>query len=223
MGQHRTRTGKVITRLRQRRLVAVLGDSEALTPRGWLEAVRQGISTAPQVVWLSDGARGFWRRYEEQWAAVAGGILDFSHAVPSLWKGAAAWLDGRTTQARRWVGWARHRLRHGQPDGVLADVVEALEVEGLPASARETLTALYAYWERPRDHIDSAQDKDLGLPRGSGRVDSAWKWRIQQRCKGVGMRWSEDGFHHLLPLRLAWVNGSFEALFQGQLQPSPNT
>src|SRR4029453_12388415 len=154
LGQHRTRTGKVLTRLRQRRLVAVLGDIEALKPRLWLEAVRQGLSTAPQVVWLSDGARGLWRLYEEQLAAVAVGILDFYHAVQYLWKGAAAWLDGRTTRARRWFGWARHRLRHGQPDGVLADLVEALAVEGLPDSARDTLTALYAYLERHRAHID---------------------------------------------------------------------
>jgi hypothetical protein len=223
LGQHRTRTGKGITRLRQRRLVAVLGDSEALKPRVWLEAVRQGSSTAPQVVWRSDGARGFWRLYEEQLAVVAVGILDFYHAVQSLWKGAAAWLDGRPTQARRWCGWARHRWRHGQPDGGLADVVEALEVEGLPDSARDTLTALYAYLERHREHIDYAKDKDLGLPLGSGMVESACKWRIQQRFKGVGMRWSADGFNHLLPLRLAWVNGSFEASFQVQLQPSPNT
>jgi hypothetical protein len=223
LGQHRTRTGQVITRLRQRRLVAVLGDIDALKPRLWLEAVRQGISTAPQVVWLRDGARGLWRLYEECLAASAMGILDFYHAVQYLWKGAAAWLDGRTTQARRWFGWARHRLRHGQPDGVLADLVEALEVEGLPAPARDTLTALYAYLERHRDHLDYATYKELGLPIGSGMVESACKWLIQQRFKGVGMRWSEAGFNHLLHLRLAWVNGSFEALFQVQLQPSPNT
>jgi hypothetical protein len=36
------------------------------------------------------------------------------------------------------------------------------------------------------------------------------------------MRWSEDGFNPLLPLRLAWVNGSFETVLQGQRQPSPN-
>ena len=223
LGQHRTRTGKGITRLRQRRLVAVLGDIEALKPRVWLEAVRQSLSTAPQVVWLSDGARGLWRLYAERLAASAVGILDFYHAVQYLWKGAAAWLDGRTAQARRWFGWARHRLRHGQPDGVLADLGEALEVEGLPASTRETLTALSAYLERHRDHIDYAQYKALGLPIGSGMVESACKWLIQQRFKGVGMRWSEAGFNHLLHLRLAWVNGSFEALFQVQLQPSPNT
>ena len=44
-------------------------------------------------------------------------------------------------------------------------------------------------------------------------VESACKWLIQQRFKGVGMRWSEGGFNHLLHLRLAWVNGRFEALF----------
>ena len=82
------------------------------------------------------------RLYAEQLAAVAVGILDFYHAVQYLWQGAAAWLDGRTPRARRWFGWARHRLRHGQPDGVLADLVEALAVEGLPDSARDTLTAL---------------------------------------------------------------------------------
>jgi hypothetical protein len=37
--------------------------------------------------------------------------------------------------------------------------------------------------------------------------------------KGVGMRWSEDGFTHLLHLRLCWVNGRFDSLFPGV---SPN-
>ena len=59
-------------------------------------------------------------------------------------------------------------------------------------------------------------------------VPKTLKWRLllysyETFLKGVGMRWSEDGFNHLLHLRLAWVNGSFEALFQVQLQPSPNT
>jgi hypothetical protein len=37
------------------------------------------------------------------------------------------------------------------------------------------------------------------------------------------MRWSEEGFNHLLHLRLAWVNGSFAALFQVEVQASPKT
>jgi hypothetical protein len=222
-GRHRTRTGKLVARLQQRRLVAVFGDIEALQQRLWLEALRQGIRHASQVVWLSDGARGLWRLFEERFTAYARGILDFYHAVQQLWKRAAAWLDGRTTQARRWFGWARHRLRHGNPDGVLADLADALEVEGLPDTARDTLRTVYAYLERHREHIDYETYKALGLPLGSGMVESACKWLIQQRFKGVGMRWSEEGFNHLLHLRLAWVNGSFEALFQMKVQASPNT
>ena len=220
ISQHRTRTGQVVTRLTQRRLVAVLGDIDALKPRLWLEALRQGIRNAPQVVWLSDGGRGLWRLFDECFAASATGILDFYHAAQNLWKSAAAWLDGRTTQARRWFTWARHRLRHGHPDGVLGDLAEALDVEGLPNTARDTLRTVYAYLERHRAHIDYAIYKELGLPLGSGMVESACKWLIQQRFKGVGMRWSEDGFNHLVHLRLAWVNGRFETLFGLALSPN---
>ncbi len=221
LGQHRTRTGQVVTRLTQRRLVAVLGDIDALKPRLWLEALRQGIRSAPQVVWLSDGGRGLWRLFEEQFSGYATGVLDFYHAAQNLWKSAAAWLDGRTTQARRWFGWARHRLRHGHRDGVLADLADALEVEGLPDTVRDTVRTVYAYLERHHEHINYAVYKALGLPLGSGMVESACKWLIQQRFKGVGMRWSEDGFNHLLHLRLAWVNGRFEALFGLALSPNP--
>jgi len=125
LGQQRTRTGQSVTRLQQRRLVAVLGDIETLRPRLWLEALRQGILQAPRVVWLSDGGRGVWRLFEEQFAASSVGILDLYHAAQNVWKSAAAWLDGRTTKAHRWFAWARHRLRPGTPDGVLADLAEA--------------------------------------------------------------------------------------------------
>src|SRR5712691_944813 len=182
LGRHTTRTGKVVARLHQRRLVAVCGDIDALQRRLWLEALRQGLMHASQV----------------------------------------AWLGGRTIQARRWFGWARHRLRYGHPDGVLADLADALEVEGLPATARDTVRTVSAYLERHREHIDYAAYKALGLPLGSGMVESACTWLIQQRFKGVGMRWSEDGFNHLFHLRLAWVNGRFETLFDLVLSPNPN-
>jgi hypothetical protein len=175
--------------------------------------VQQGILSAPQVVWLSDGARGFWRLFDERFAQYAQGILDFYHAAQNLWMGAKVWLDGRTKQARAWFVKARRQLRRGQAHKVLADIEAALALEGLPTSAHEALTKVYNYLDKHRDHIDYAKFKESGLPIGSGIVESACKWLIQQRFKGVGMRWSEDGFNHLLHLRLAWVNGRFDDLF----------
>ena len=167
---------------------------------------------------MAHGAYGGWAR--SSWRRLLWASWTFT-TLCSTWEGAAAWLDGRTTRACRWFGWARHRLRHGQLDGVLADLVEALAVESLPDSARDTLTALYAYLERHRDHIDYAKYKDLGLPMGSGMVESACKWLIQRfmerECAGVRtdltICYTSDS---------PGATASFEALFQVQLQPSPN-
>jgi hypothetical protein len=220
VGRHRRRPGERVARLPQRRLVAVFGDIEALQGRVWLEALRPGIRSAPQVVWRRDGARGVWCLVAECFTASAMGLFDVYHAAQPLWQGATAWLAGRTRHARRWCSWARHRLRQGKPDGVLADVADALAVEGLPPTARDTVRTVYASRQRHREPIDSAKDKALGLPLGSGMGERACTWLIQQRFTGVGMRWSEDGFNHLLPLRLAWVNGRFEALFGLALSPN---
>lgn len=206
--------------LHQRRLVAVLGSIDALRPRLWLEALRQGVLTASQVVWLSDGGVGFWGLYVACFAPYAIGILDFYHAAQNLWKGAKAWLDGRSKKARQWFVSARHRLRHGETNVVLNDIAAALELDGLPETARKALKNLYDYLDTHQHHIQYKKFKEMGLPIGSGMVESACKWLIQQRFKGVGMRWSETGFNHLLHLRLAWVNGRFDELFA--LDDSPN-
>jgi hypothetical protein len=214
VGQRVTRTGRTVSVLARRRLVAVLGTIDEFQPRLWLTAVKEGLLQVRVAVWLSDGGRGFWRAYADQFAFYAGGILDFYHASQHLWKAARVWLDGRTTQARTWFATARHKLRHGAAQEVLDDLREAHLTPTLSAEVRKTLANVIAYLDTHRDHIDYEGYKEMGLPIGSGMVESVCKWLIQQRFKCVGMRWSEDGFTHLLHLRLAWVNGTFDDLFE---------
>jgi hypothetical protein len=221
LGHRVTRTGKTVSVFVRRRLVAVLGTIDEFQARLWLTSVKEGILQARTVVWLSDGGRGFWRVFNEQFACYACGILDFYHASQNLWKGARAWLDGRTTTAREWFTSARHRLRAGKAHEVVDELKHGSMTPTLPASVRKTLENVVAYLEEHQDHIDYKLYKELGLPIGSGMVESACKWLIQQRFKGVGMRWSENGFNHLLHLRLAWVNGTFADLFNSV--PSPNS
>jgi hypothetical protein len=66
-------------------------------------------------------------------------------------------------------------------------LLEALEVESLPERASEALVQLYHYLNGHRDHINYAKYEELGLPLGSGMVESACKWLIQQRFKGVAL------------------------------------
>lgn len=209
-----SRTGQSATRLGQRRLVAVLGDIDALQPRLHLEALRQGITTAPQVVWLSDGARGFWRLFEQHFTSVAVGILDFYHATQHLWSAAQAYgqnVSGRTPE--QWFERLRHQLRHGYVHRIVKQFSRLLTYCSTPESAKPTLNRVRHYLHIHLAHLQYRQFKKLGFPIGSGMVESACKWLIVQRFKGTGMRWSETGFNHLLHLRLAWVNGRFDPLF----------
>jgi hypothetical protein len=210
---HTTGSGKSVTRLQGRRLTAVLGDIDARSPRLHLTALIVGLAAATQVAWLSDGGRGFWGLYAHCFATDAMGILDFYHAAQNLWKAAAAWWDGRTNQAKDWFTQSRHQLRHGEAQAVIADLAAALALQDLPEPTRDTIAKVHDYLTQHQAHIDYARFQQLGLPLGSGMVESACKWLIQQRFKGVGMRWSEEGFNHLLHLRLAWVNGEFDHLF----------
>lgn len=222
LGTRRTRSGKQVPHLHHHRVAAVLGDIDDLAERMWLEGLKQGVREATQVVWLSDGARGLWRLFDERFQPYAIGVLDFYHAAQNVWSGVKVWLDGRTTHCQEWFADARHRLRHGQANDVLDDIKAAAALPGLPNSAEKALTKLYNYLKKHQDHIEYDRFKEMGVPIGSGLVESTCKWLIQQRFKGVGMRWSEDGFNHLLHLRLAWVNGHFDAVFPA-FTPSPKS
>jgi hypothetical protein len=76
LGRRVTRAGKTVPQLLRRRLVAVLGTIDDFIPVIQLEATRQGVKTAPLVVWLSDGGRGFWRVYRTCFATAIA-VLDF--------------------------------------------------------------------------------------------------------------------------------------------------
>lgn len=212
LGQRLTQTGEAVTQLRHRRLVAVLGDLAAFIPAVKLEAHRQSFESAPKVIWLSDGGRGFWRVYRQCFAHCAVAVLDFYHAAGHLWRVATVLFPTKTDQLKWFERW-RHALRHGQHRTVLAMLTALVNTDLLTGKSLNTLIQVQAYFQRHRSHVRYQHFEQQQIPLGSGMVESACKWLIQQRFKGVGMRWSEDGLNHLLILRVAWVNQRFDDLF----------
>jgi hypothetical protein len=213
--QRTTRTNKTVTVLKQRRLVAFLGSIKQFMPFLKLELQKQDWLHAVRVVWVSDGGTGYWGVFKKvlQPFFKVTGILDFYHAAQNLYKAAQVWLDGRTVACRTWFESRRHRLRHGEEAKVLTELEELLQSKQLSESARGAIQNIYHYLQQHENHIHYQQFKEDGLPIGSGVVESACKWLIQQRFKGVGMRWSEDGFNRLLYVRVSWVNQRFNAAF----------
>lgn len=214
LGQRVKRSGETVSVLMHRRLVAVLGDIDTFIAHLQQEAQRQSFETASSVIWLSDGGRGFWRVYQQCFAHCAIGILDFFHAAGHLWKATTTLFENpRSAQARAWFKQWRHQLRHGHHQAVLASLTYLINANLLQGKKLRTLLQVQSYFQRHHAHIHYQDFEKQDFPLGSGMVESACKWLIQQRFKGVGMRWSEEGFNHLLVLRLAWANERFDDLF----------
>ena len=173
------RNGKRITRLQRRRLVAVLGNLQMFQPRLQIEAVRQGIETAPQVVWLSDGARGFWRLFKACFAHLAVGILDFYHAAAYLWQVADAYREGNPARTpQMWFERLRHQLRHGYVHRILKELRWLSRSSHTAASTKTVLNRVHDFFDKHREHVQYRQFKKQGLPIGSGMVESACKWGV---------------------------------------------
>ena len=218
LGRKVTKKGREVKIVVRKRVVAVLGTIDEFKARMALMSEKEGLSEEQSAVWLSDGGKGFWSMFNEAFSKKAIGVLDFYHAAQNVWKGARAWLDGRTRAARKWFADARGKIREGNVSQVLRELKDEPDTERLSPEDRRTLENLIAYLETHKEHMDYDKFKALGLPIGSGIVESTCKWLIQQRFKGVGMRWSEKGFRTLLHLRLEWVNEGFDDLFSA----SPN-
>lgn len=207
--------GEKISKLVQRRLVAVLGNIELFQKHMQLEAYKQRVSKSKVTAWISDGGRGFWKLFENYFSKFSIGILDFYHGVQYLWRFAKTCLDGRTNAAKTWFNQARKDFRKGDITSIMfpLEKQEIIEKYGSKSPQIRAYQNINDYLLYHVEHINYAHFQSLGLPIGSGMVESACKWLIQQRFKCVGMRWSEKGFNHLLQLRVAWINNRFDRLF----------
>ena len=215
-----TRSGEMAGRLWQRRVVAVLGDTDQLAAHMRLEAIRQRVFEAPRLAWISDGARGLWRIFETHFDPKATGILDFYHAAGQLHEAVVAWY-GFPTSVEIVFRQLRHDLRHGKVASVISRLEKGLEETFYEKEQRQTIQRVVNYLRRHSDRLAYPDFEESGMPLGSGFVESAVKWLIQQRFKGTGMRWSEDGFNHLLMLRQAWANDRFDETCEAAFAASP--
>ncbi len=155
-----------------------------------------------------------WRLFEAGFSHLAVGILDFYHAAAHLWQAAEAYRDGNPARTpQMWFKRLRHPLRHGYVHRILSELRWLSRSPNTAPGTQVILRRVHDYRQTHQAHLPYRQFKQPGLPLGSGMVESACKWLITQRFKGVGMRWSETGLEHLLARRVAWVNQCLDALF----------
>ncbi len=174
---------------------AGLWDAATFTNHHWAEACRRGVDQAQTVVCLSDGARWIWAMVFLCFAQRIE-ILDWWHAAQRLWTIAHETFE--PANARPWVQQAKGWLARGQLRLLFRQIRYLYpRDQPLPEPVRQAIGYLF----RNRQRMDYATYRQLGLPIGSGTIESACKTVVQARMKQAGMRWSRDGAQAMLALR----------------------
>lgn len=218
----KNKKGKKTSRAIHKRFVASFCGKSEFRHRMAVESRKHDFIRAKSTLWISDGAKDLWSIYEDFFWHKCQGILDYYHLIQNLSKATKIAFDGRTKKAKIWFRKIRRLFFSGKYESALQLVGEQMKECEQYSNTYNALLGFISYVEPHKDHIDYRSYKKQGLPIGSGIVESACKYLIQQRFKGVGMRWSNTGFDNLLHLRLAWFNGRFDLLFEYQFHSLRN-
>ena len=151
---------------------------------------------------VSDGARWIWARTCQLLKSL--GIkekdcvqtLDFYHAVEHLSNFANLKAKWTEQEKKAWV----NRMKKWLKLGKAAELVEELRKQA-KYSRCHGLTTEVKFFEAHLPHLAYNKSRDLGLPIGSGAVESAVRRVLNLKLKGPGLHWSEQGASNMLILR----------------------
>jgi hypothetical protein len=184
--------------------------SVAETGRRWGHCARQagwGLNSCIHA--MGDGADWIRRQSREVFQKQGVFLCDFYHVSEYL--GAAA-IHCRPRQPGSWRRTQQKRLRCGAVQKVMA----ALEAHLEPADTAEEDAPVrngYRYLNNRRDCLDYPRALALGLPIGSGMIESGHRHVLHARLKKAGAAWRPDHADQIAQLRVLRANRQWSSLW----------
>ena len=216
------RSGKRPRNWEEMRLVAAQAKDSATTIYGatfgsvadtgcrWGHCVRAaGWGLNSQIHAVGDGAD--WIRLQSQEVFQEQGtfLCDFYHVSEYL--GAAA-PSCRRRQPEQWRRTQQQRLRRGAFQKVIAALAEHLEPVGTVPEEAPVRNG-HRYLSNRTKCLDYPRALALGLPIGSGMIESGHRHVLQARLKKAGTAWLHDNADQIAHLRVVRANHQWLSLW----------
>lgn len=194
----------------QARFVARLGDLDGFTQALTEVLALERAWECPRLAVLGDGAPWVWGLADEVCPG-ATQILDYPHALEHATDAARVIFGPDDGLVTLWTGTVERLLWEGRVD----DLVHEIEacVFGARGTARQALIALARYYRTNAKRMRYDRYRAVGLPCGSGAVESAHRHVLQKRMKLAGQHWSPDRADRLAQLRAALATCGPAALY----------
>ena len=177
------------------------------------EAVRMGLLRAKAVFFVMDGGVWLWRIYGDRFEKCSKAMLDFYHLSQHLHVLAAALHGADAAKAQAWCGRILHDLKHKSPGRLFKTLDDLLrEPPSDDPAVLEAIREQNAYFRNHAGHMDYAANARMGVPIGSGSVESLCS-QFQNRLKRTGQFWTKEGFAALLRIVVRYWNGELDYLW----------
>ena len=180
------------------------------TGRRWGHCVRQaGWGLNSRIHAVGDGADWIRLQSQEVFGKRGSFLCDFYHVSEYL---AAAAQRCRAAQPDAWRRTQQKRLRRGALPKVLESLEEHLEPLGTPEEEAPVRNA-HRYLTNRKECLDYPRALELGLPIGSGMIESGHRHVLQARLKKAGTAWLQHHADQIAHLRVLRANNQWESLW----------
>jgi len=165
-------------------------------------AILAGFGKQTQLHAIGDGAVWIADQVDDKFGLQASYLLDFYHVCEYLADAAKSCANDKD---ETWLKTQQNFLKNNEYDKVLSNLepfLEADEIEDNKAPVR----ACYRYLSNRTDQLDYKTAIEKGLPIGSGEIESAHRYVIQERLKLPGAWWKAANADSMLALRVFRAN-----------------
>jgi hypothetical protein len=193
----------------QRVYAATFGEVDEVGRRWGHCARRAGWGLTSQIHALGDGAEWIRRQTTEIFGSQGTFLCDYFHVSQYL---AEAALNCRAHAPHQWRRTQQARLKRGALGKVIDALMEHLEPAGTPEEFAPVTNA-HRYLSNRTECLDYPRALRLGLPIGSGMIESGHKHVLQARLKKSGAAWLLSNAHKIANLRVLRANNQWLSLW----------
>lgn len=199
------------------------GDADYMERLISMHLYRLGANKAKTITFNSDGATWIWGRIDSILTkskvgseVIVSQVLDVCHAVENLGKGLQSLDRSQNVEVESGVSSA-HELRSRLRDGQWSHVVDVLrerltQAEDLCTTDRGEVSRVIEYIRSHGEsgRLDYPKFKLMGLPLGSGSIESAIRRVVNLRMKNNGTFWRIHKAEKILAIRSSILSGRWD-------------
>lgn len=167
-------------------------------------ACRAGFGTGAYLHSVGDGAPWIYGQSEERFGSQGHYLVDFYHVCEYL-EDAAPSCSGKSGKAA-WLNRQKEFLKDGCAEKVTEALRPRLEPETTEERNAPVRRCLRYLINRP-GQFGCREARKRGLPVGSGEIESAHRYVIQERLKISGAWWTAENARFMLALRVDRADG----------------